>query len=301
MLRVSFFLLVLVIKYVWTALWMFRIKYSLKIKSKNCFDLMLCVWWDEAIKIFWPLTTSMGGLFITSGLTLYMHMVKYGMIIFLLGFIILIVSMYLWWRDVVRESTYQGYHTLIVQRGLKLGFILFIGSEVAFFGGFFWAFFHSSLSPSIFLGSIWPPVNINSLNPWGVPLLNTVILLLSGLSITWVHFSILSRNASSANVAFIVTLILALAFTLLQLSEYASAPFNITDSVFGSSFYALTGLHGAHVIIGTIFILVCYVRFLNAHFTTKHHLGFEFASWYWHFVDVVWLFLYVFVYIWGTW
>ena len=249
----------------------------------------------------WPFTTSMGALFLTSGLVCYIHRIQYGLFVFLLGLLILVMSVYVWWRDVVRESTYQGNHTLIVQRGLKLGFILFIVSEVAFFGGFFWAFFHSSLSPSVLLGGVWPPVNITPLNPWGVPLLNTAILLLSGLAITWVHFSIIYGDADSANNGFIVTILLALAFTALQIGEYLTAPFNISDSVFGSAFYSLTGLHGAHVIIGTIFISVCYYRFLNAHFTTKHHLGFEFASWYWHFVDVVWLFLYVFVYIWGTW
>lgn len=247
----------------------------------------------------WPLTTSMGALFLTSGLVCYMHRVQSGFFILMLGLFILISSMYVWWRDIVRESTYQGYHTLIVQRGLKLGFLLFIGSEIAFFGGFFWAFLHSSLSPSVLIGGVWPPVNITTLNPWGVPLLNTVILLLSGLSITWTHFSIISGDSKSTNISFIFTIFLALAFTLLQISEYLSAPFNISDSIFGSTFYSLTGLHGAHVIIGTIFISVCYFRFLNAHFTTKHHLGFEFASWYWHFVDVVRLFLYALVYIWG--
>jgi cytochrome c oxidase subunit 3 len=249
----------------------------------------------------WPLTSSFGTFFLALGLVLYMHRIEYGMLILLIGFFVLISSMYVWWRDVVRESTYQGNHTLIVQKGLKIGFILFIGSEIMFFSGFFWAFFHHSLSTSIFVGAVWPPVNINPLNPWGVPLLNTALLLLSGFSITWVHFALIAGNSKAANYGFLVTLFLAVAFTLLQIMEYLDAPFNITDSGYGSAFYSLTGLHGAHVIIGTIFIFVCYLRFLNAHFTTKHHLGFEFASWYWHFVDVVWLFLYVFVYIWGSW
>jgi len=215
------------------------------------------------------------------------------------GLFIVILSLYLWWRDVVRESTYQGNHTLIVQKGLKLGFILFIGSEVMFFAGFFWAFFHSSLSPSILLGLVWPPINIVVLSPWGIPMLNTAILLLSGFSITWVHFGLIAGKSMHVYWGFIVTLGLAVLFTLLQIYEYFNAPFNFTDSVYGSAFYSLTGLHGAHVIIGSIFIFVCFIRFLNSHFTRKHHLGFEFASWYWHFVDVVWLFLYIFVYIWG--
>ena len=248
----------------------------------------------------WPLTVSFGLLFATTGLVCYMNRVNNGFFIFLLGLIVTTLSLYLWWRDVVRESTYQGNHTLIVQKGLKIGFMLFIGSEVLFFAGFFWAFFHSSLSPSIFLGLIWPPVNIIVLNPWSVPLLNTVILLLSGLSITWVHFGLIAGKYTQVYYGFIVTLSLAVLFTGLQVWEYLNAPFNITDSVYGSSFFSLTGLHGLHVIIGTIFIFICFVRFLNFHFTVKHHLGFEFASWYWHFVDVVWLFLFVFVYIWSS-
>ena len=137
------------------------------------------------------------------------------------------------------------------------------------------------------------------LNPWAIPLLNTSLLLLSGLSITWVHFAIIAGNYNNAVNGFIVTLVLAVAFTGLQIGEYFDAPFNFTDSVYGSAFFALTGLHGLHVIVGTIFITVCFIRLLKAQFTIKHHLGFEFASWYWHFVDVVWLFSYVFVYIWG--
>lgn len=249
----------------------------------------------------WPLVSSLGALLLTSGFACYMHRITYGMGLFLLGLFILVSSMYVWWRDIVRESTYQGNHTLIVQRGLKIGFVLFICSEVVFFGGFFWAFFHSSLSPSILLGAVWPPVNITGLNAFGVPMLNTAILLLSGFSITWVHFALISGNSVEARNGFFVTLGLAVLFTLLQIGEYLTAPFNISDSVYGSVFYSLTGLHGLHVIIGSIFIGVCFVRFMNDEFTTKHHLGFEFASWYWHFVDVVWLFLYIFVYLWGNW
>ena len=249
----------------------------------------------------WPLASSMGALLLTSGFACYIHRVEYGMLMFLLGLLLLLSSMYVWWRDVVRESTYQGNHTLIVQRGLKIGFILFTCSEVVFFGGFFWAFFHSSLSPSILLGAVWPPVNIVSLNPYGVPMLNTAILLLSGFSITWVHFALISGNYNEARNGFVVTLFLAILFTGLQVGEYLEAPFNISDSVYGSAFFSLTGLHGLHVVIGSIFIGVCFFRFYDNQFTVKHHLGFEFASWYWHFVDVVWLFLYVFVYIWGNW
>jgi len=249
----------------------------------------------------WPLISSMGAFFLTSGFVLYIHRVENGFYVFLLGLLILILTFYMWWRDVIRESTYQGNHTLVVQKGIKLGFILFIVTEVMFFSGFFWAFFHSSLSPSVFIGAVWPPVNIVYLSPWGVPMLNTAVLLLSGFSITWVHFSIISGNYNSVFYGFVFTLFLAILFTLLQVGEYFNSPFNISDSVYGTVFYSLTGLHGLHVIIGSIFISICFYRFINLHFTTRHHVGFELASWYWHFVDVVWLFLYIFIYIWGSW
>lgn len=249
----------------------------------------------------WPLAVAVSVFILVSGVASFMHRIEYGAILLMIGLVSLIYSMYLWWRDVIREATFRGDHTIIVQRGLKIGFILFTGSEVMFFFGFFWAYFASSLSPSIFLGAVWPPVNINPLNPFGVPLLNTVILLLSGVSITWAHFSILSKKYDEGIVAFCITLFLAVVFTSLQFSEYLIAPFNISDSVYGSAFYSLTGLHGLHVIIGTIFISVSFARFLLGHFTASHHIGFELASWYWHFVDVVWPFLFVFVYIWGSW
>jgi cytochrome c oxidase subunit 3 len=249
----------------------------------------------------WPLFSSIAVLFITMGFALYIHRIENGFLIFFFGLLLLIVVLIVWWRDVIRESTHQGNHTLVVQRGLRIGFMLFIASEIMFFAGFFRAYFHSSLVPSIELGAVWPPVNIVPLSPWSIPMLNTAILLVSGFSITWVHFALIYGHTIQVVYAFIVTLVLAITFTGLQINEYFNAPFNISDSVFGSTFFALTGLHGLHVIIGTIFISVCFGRFLLAHFTRKHHLGFEFASWYWHFVDVVWLFLYVFVYIWGSW
>lgn len=249
----------------------------------------------------WPLVVSISVFLLLSGVLSYMHRIQYGGILFILGILALLFSMYIWWRDVIRESTYKGDHTIIVQRGLKIGFILFIISEIMFFFGFFRAYFASSLTPSIFLGSVWPPVNIQPLNPWGVPFLNTAILLLSGFSITWVHFSILSKKYDEAIIGFFITLTLAIVFTGLQINEYLNSPFNISDSVYGSAFYSLTGLHGFHVVIGTIFISVCFGRFLLGHFTPLHHIGFELASWYWHFVDVVWLFLFAFIYIWGSW
>ena len=205
-----------------------------------------------------------------------------------------------WWRDVIREATFEGHHTSVVQTGLRYGMILFIVSEVMFFSGFFWAFFHSALAPTVEIGSIWPPEGIHPFNPWDVPLLNTIILLASGATVTWAHHAITTGLRYQAIYALVLTLLLAVIFTSLQAFEYLEASFNISDGIYGSTFYMATGFHGFHVIIGTTFLAVCLVRLINYHFTTTHHFGFEAAAWYWHFVDVVWLFLFVSIYWWGT-
>ncbi|HEY4874958.1 MAG TPA: cytochrome c oxidase subunit 3, partial [Puia sp.] len=208
--------------------------------------------------------------------------------------------MSIWWRDVIREATFEGMHTRIVQRGLRLGFVLFIVSEVMFFFAFFWAFFHSSLAPTIQIGSIWPPAGIEVFNPFGIPFYNTYILLLSGVTITITHHAMINGDARIAKLNFLKTIFLACMFTSLQVFEYLEAPFTIADGIYGSTFYMATGFHGMHVIIGTIFIAVCFVRLIFSHFTKQHHIGFEAATWYWHFVDVVWLFLFVSIYWWGS-
>jgi len=205
-----------------------------------------------------------------------------------------------WWRDVIREALFEGAHTQKVQKGLKLGFILFVVSEIMLFFSFFWAFFHASLSPNIEIGCIWPPVGLIVLNPWKIPFLNTLILLLSGATITWAHQLLVIGNYKQTISALIITINLALFFTGLQIYEYINSPFDISDGIYGSVFFMLTGLHGLHVLVGTIFILVCLFRHIYKHFTRTHHLGFEAAIWYWHFVDVVWLFLFIFVYWWGN-
>jgi cytochrome c oxidase subunit 3 len=172
--------------------------------------------------------------------------------------------------------------------------------KLCFFSVFFWAFFHSSLAPAIEIGGIWPPYNIIAPNPWGIPFLNTVLLLLSGVSITYTHlFLVLGRTARIME-GFIYTIVAAVVFLIAQLKEFIEAPFDISDGIYGSTFFMLTGFHGAHVIVGTIFIIVCFVRFLKQHFYRNHHVGFEAAVWYWHFVDVVWLFLFICVYYWGS-
>nr|YP_010390378.1 cytochrome c oxidase subunit III [Pulex irritans]UPV72700.1 cytochrome c oxidase subunit III [Pulex irritans] len=246
----------------------------------------------------WPLTGALGTMSLTLGMIMWFH--QYSMMLMTLGTLITLLTMYQWWRDISREGTFQGLHSLIVSKGLRMGMILFIISEVLFFFSFFWAFFHSSLSPSIELGVMWPPLNIQAFNPFQIPLLNTAILLSSGITITWAHHSILEKNHSESVKSLFLTIILGIYFSILQGYEYYEAPFTISDSIYGSIFFMATGFHGIHVLIGTSFLLVCLIRLMKFHFNPNHHFGFEAAAWYWHFVDVVWLFLYISIYWWGS-
>nr|YP_010924940.1 cytochrome c oxidase subunit III [Sinergasilus major]WKB17744.1 cytochrome c oxidase subunit 3 [Sinergasilus major] len=245
----------------------------------------------------WPLMASVSGLGLTFGLVKWFH--SQSVSLTLVSLVMLLMVMYQWWRDVSREGAYQGLHTSVVELGLRWGMVLFITSEVFFFLSFFWAFFHSSLSVNIELGNVWPPMGISTFNPFGVPLLNTLILLSSGVSVTWAHHALLESNFNEVKMSLLITVILGLYFTLLQGMEYYEASFNISDSVYGSTFFIATGFHGLHVIIGTTFLIVCLLRVLNGSLGSKHHFGFEAAAWYWHFVDVVWLFLYMCIYWWG--
>jgi len=247
----------------------------------------------------WPIFASFAAFVTALGAALYMHSYSGGGNVLLSGVALLLYSMFVWWRDIVRESTYQGHHTVLVQLGLRYGMLLFIVSEIMFFVAFFWAFFHSSLSPTIEIGAVWPPKGIEVLNPWGVPFLNTVILLSSGAAVTWAHHAIIVGNRLHSILSLIVTVVLAAIFTGFQVLEYQEAPFTISDGIYGSTFYLATGFHGFHVFVGTLFLLVCLIRLIQSHFTKKHHFGFEAAAWYWHFVDVVWLFLFVSIYWWG--
>jgi cytochrome c oxidase subunit 3 len=247
----------------------------------------------------WPLLASLSAFNLTVGGVLYMHSYKFGGSILLIGFISLVLSSFLWWRDVIRESTFRGKHTKAVQNGLKNGMLLFIVSEVMFFFAFFWAFFACSLSPALSVGCIWPPTGIDVLNPWEIPLLNTGILLLSGATCTLAHYTILLGNRNKSLTSLGLTIFLGFLFSLLQLLEYYEANFNISDGIYGSVFFMTTGFHGFHVLIGSIFLGVCLIRLLKNHFTREHHVGFELAAWYWHFVDVVWLGLFVSLYWWG--
>lgn len=248
----------------------------------------------------WPFSTSMGTLFLTLGTVGYMHCYKEGFRLLSLGLIVVLISASLWWRDVVREATFEGHHTTYVRKGLKMGMVLFIVSEVMLFFAFFWAFFHSSLNPVYQIGCVWPPKGIHAPDPWGIPLLNTFVLVTSGAYVNWAQYSILAGYRRQAINGLTLTIILAVWFTLLQAFEYVSAPFNISDGIYGSVFYMTTGLHGFHVIIGTLFLIVCLVRLVQYHFTRTQHIGFECAAWYWHFVDIVWIFVYFFVYWWGS-
>lgn len=246
----------------------------------------------------WPLTAALRALFITMGLIDWFHYKDYNLLI--LRFITILLSIFQWWRDVVREATFIGKHTSYVQTGLRIGIILFILREACFFFAFFWAFFHRSLAPTPELGCTWPPIGIKIINPFRIPLLNTAVLLASGFTVTWAHHSLLSRNRTNRTYAIVITIILGLYFTILQLNEYIEASFTIADRVYGSIFFVATGFHGAHVIIGTSFLSVNLLRILLNHFSNTHHFGFEAAAWYWHFVDVVWICLYICVYWWGS-
>nr|ADO60616.2 cytochrome c oxidase subunit III [Omonadus floralis] len=246
----------------------------------------------------WPILGSFSALMMMVGIIKWFHLSS--MSLFYLGFTSMILIMYQWWRDITREGTFQGHHTFQVTIGLRWGMILFITSEVFFFISFFWGFFHNSLSPTIELGMLWPPKGIETFNPSQIPLLNTLILLTSGLTVTWAHHSLMENNYNQTLQGLLLTVILGFYFSLLQGYEYYESSFTISDSAYGSSFFMATGFHGIHVIIGTTFLLVCLIRHINMHFSQIHHFGFEAAAWYWHFVDVVWLFLYISIYWWGS-
>ena len=247
----------------------------------------------------WPLVSAFSAFFRVMGLVLHRHSFTIGLSLFTLGFLSVTINAIFWWRDVVREGTFEGQHTLSVQNGLRFGRILFIVSEVRLFFAFFWAYFHASLNPTPALGAVWPPKGIEVRNPWLIPLLNTTLLLTSGASLTWSHSALLGGYRLEARTSLVITLILATLFTAFQAYEYLNAPFSRADGVYGSTFYRLTGLHGFHVIVGTLFLGVALYRRARHHYTVSTHVGFECAAWYWHFVDVVWIFLFLAVYTWG--
>jgi cytochrome c oxidase subunit 3 len=245
----------------------------------------------------WPIVGSIGVGLTASGLVVLIYFSEVAPV--LLGFSRVAVVAGLWWRDVCREATYIGDHTEKVQIRIRWGIGLFITSEVLFFFSFFWAYFNISLAPGIEVGFAWPPVGVEGFNPFGIPLLNTTILLTSGLTVTWSHHSIIGSDLPGAKQGLALTVSLGVVFTAIQGYEYIEASFTFADSVYGRCFFIATGFHGLHVIIGRVFLSVIYLRLASGHFSSTRHFGFEGAAWYWHFVDVVWIFLFVSIYWWG--
>ena len=287
----------------------------------------------------WPVLASLGAFVMAVGAIIWMRSTGggtglfgvQGPTVFFLGAVGVVAVAFFWWRDVIREA-HKGDHTPVVQLHLRYGMILFIASEVMFFVAWFWAYFDAALFPSgvsplpitlpdgtiqpsetaiiglvernELTGGQWPPVPSDyfhsTFDPWGLPLVNTLILLLSGTTVTWAHHALLENDRKGLIWGLSLTVILGISFTLLQAYEYGHAAFNYSGHIYGATFFMATGFHGAHVVIGTIFLFVCLMRALKGHFTPKQHFGFEAAAWYWHFVDVVWLFLFACIYVWGA-
>ncbi|MBZ0139295.1 MAG: cytochrome c oxidase subunit 3 [Pseudorhodoplanes sp.] len=256
----------------------------------------------------WPLIGSISALIMAIGAIGWMHK-SYAAapLVFAAGAIGVLYTMIGWWRDVINEAEHKGNHTRVVQIHHRYGMILFIASEVMFFVAWFWAYFNTALFPddihqiarNEFIGGVWPPKGIETFDPWHLPLLNTLILLTSGTTVTWAHHALLEGDRNGLKNGLWLTIILGLLFTSIQAYEYSHAAFAFKGNIYGATFFMATGFHGAHVIIGTIFLTVCLARAYAGHFTPTQHLGFEFAAWYWHFVDVVWIFLFACIYVWG--
>jgi len=255
----------------------------------------------------WPILTAFSLLAITFGSVMLMHEYQGGLIVTSFGLLSVIYCSFSWWRDVINEGRVGMHHTKEVRAGLRIGMALFLMSEVMFFFAFFFSYFSASLFPAGILDGVWvvadgswPPEGIKTFDPWDIPFINTLILLLSGTTVTWAHHAIEHNDQKSSVTALGITVLLGMLFSCLQAYEYHHAAFSMTDGVYAANFYLATGFHGIHVIVGTIFLAVCYFRARKGHFVKGNgHLGFEFAAWYWHFVDVVWLFLFVFVYVLG--
>ncbi len=266
----------------------------------------------------WPLIGSIGALFMAIGGITWMQTLKgnslnlfgldlTGSWLFIIGLLLVLYTMYAWWADTIKEA-HAGDHTPVVSLHLRYGMIMFIASEVMFFVAWFWAFFDAALFPNeavqearvAFTGGQWPPAGIKVLDPFHLPLFNTITLLLSGTTVTWAHHALLHDDRKGLIWGLFLTVALGIIFTFVQGLEYADAPFTFSDSIYGATFFMATGFHGFHVLIGTIFLIVCLFRAMKGHFIPKQHFGFEAAAWYWHFVDVVWLFLFVAVYIWAS-
>jgi len=254
----------------------------------------------------WPLIGALAAGIMMGGMILFMHKDKIGSIDLgwgwpLVGFAGVLAVMAVWWRDVIREATFEKLHSPIVKIGLRYGMALFIASEVMFFSAFFWAYYSAALYPPAIFGGVWPPNNIaETVDPFDMPFMMTLILLLSGTTVTWAHHAIVHGDKKGLVQGLACTVALGLSFSVCQAYEYAHAEFGLKSGIFGSTFFMATGFHGLHVIIGTIFLAVCLWRAKRGDFTKDSHFGLEAAAWYWHFVDVVWLFLFISVYWYGS-
>jgi cytochrome c oxidase subunit 3 len=268
----------------------------------------------------WPFLASVGALVMAIGGVAWMQAMKSGSLhlfgldfsaanywIFAIGLLIVLYTMYAWWSDTIKEGN-EGHHTRVVALHLRYGMIMFIASEVMFFVAWFWAFFDAALFPgdaiqvlrNDYTGGHWPPAGIEVLDPFHLPLYNTIILLLSGTAVTWAHHALLHDDRKGLVWGLALTVGLGVLFSFVQAYEYMHAPFAFRDSIYGATFFMATGFHGFHVLVGTIFLLVCLFRAMAGGFTSKQHFGFEAAAWYWHFVDVVWLFLFAAIYVWAS-
>ena len=258
----------------------------------------------------WPVVGSIGAFTMLIGAVFWMNKDYTGFfglpvngspVIFFVGLAGVLYTMAGWWRDVIKESVVLGNHTPVVKLHLRYGMLLFIASEVMFFVAWFWAYFNTAIFHSDVGVSSWPPAGITTLDPWHFPLLNTLILLTSGTTVTWAHHCLIHGDRDGLKKGLWLTILLGLTFTSIQAYEYVHAPFGFGQNTYGSAFFMATGFHGFHVIIGTIFLIVCLIRSYRGDFRPEQHFGFEAAAWYWHFVDVVWLFLFIIVYVWGGW
>ncbi len=261
----------------------------------------------------WPLCGAFAGGLAAMGLVLYMHGTKLGefeigLKAVILGLLCVLAVMFFWWKDIIFETVHEKVHNGITEVGLRYGMALFISSEVMFFVAFFWAFFDASLYAgeahqylrAEYTAGTWPPPQFEIIPAFDLPFLMTMILLLSGCTVTWAHHAILHGKNKDVILGLGLSVLLGVFFLCFQVFEYMHATFKFKDGIFPSTFYMATGFHGFHVFVGTIFLFVCWLRAKKGHFTTTRHFGFEAAAWYWHFVDVVWLFLFVAIYWWGS-
>lgn len=252
----------------------------------------------------WPLISSIAAGIFCMGLVLYMHGLEFegfnvGIKGAAIGFVGILLCMFFWWKDVIFETVKEKVHNPITEISMRYGMALFIASEVMFFVAFFWAYFNAAIFPTEAIGFKWPPESIEVIDPFDLPFMMTMILLLSGCTVTWAHHAVLEGKQNELVKALGLSVFLGVFFLGFQVYEYTHVTFGFTDGIYASTFYMATGFHGFHVLIGTIFLAVCWIRSMKGHFSVEKHFGFEAAAWYWHFVDVVWLFLFIAIYWWG--